>query len=539
MKRNRIAWIGLALFVIIAGGFLYLTLSAASGDSNQGQLAGEDEIQGAVARTGDLILSVSGSGELVSVSEPGLSFQEQGELVELNVHVGDQVQTGDVLARLRIDQTAAELAANLTSAELEVLRAQQNLDQLYENAEFAAAQALVALEGAQLAVEELLDDELEQALAQQALHLAEEAVQEAEMNLYIVNSSPSQEAIDIAYASLLFKEKDLKEMQLRLAQTEYQFKSAPNQVVRDRLNQQILNLRVQLANQQLEYENALYKYNTLDDPPEMVDLTVGEAQLSTAQAQLAEAQKNWEEVESGPKESDLAVAEAKLGEAQAELDNLKDGPDPDEIVLAEAQLAKAEAKLAMLQAEQLVLDLVAPMDGTVLSISAEVGDRINNQTILTLADLSQPRVEVFLDEADSADIQVGNQAEIIFDAIPELIFEGQVVEIDPGLSRIGNTQGLRVVVVLDPLPNELIKLHLGLNAAADIITGEATNAVLVTVEALEQQDDGSYSVYVIIGETIEQRPVQVGLMDATTAEIVAGLQSREQVAIGNLNFDQE
>ena len=539
MKRNRIAWIGLALFVIIAGGFLYLTLSAASGDSNQGQLAGEDEIQGAVARTGDLILSVSGSGELVSVSEPGLSFQEQGELVELNVHVGDQVQTGDVLARLQIDQTAAELAANLTSAELEVLRAQQNLDQLYENAEFAAAQALVALEGAQLAVEELLDDELEQALAQQALHLAEEAVQEAEMNLYIVNSSPSQEAIDIAYASLLFKEKDLKEMQLRLAQTEYQFKSAPNQVVRDRLNQQILNLRVQLANQQLEYENALYKYNTLDDPPEMVDLTVGEAQLSTAQAQLAEAQKNWEEVESGPKESDLAVAEAKLGEAQAELDNLKDGPDPDEIVLAEAQLAKAEAKLAMLQAEQLVLDLVAPMDGTVLSISAEVGDRINNQTILTLADLSQPRVEVFLDEADSADIQVGNQAEIIFDAIPELIFEGQVVEIDPGLSRIGNTQGLRVVVVLDPLPNELIKLHLGLNAAADIITGEATNAVLVTVEALEQQDDGSYSVYVINGETIEQRPVQVGLMDATTAEIVAGLQSREQVAIGNLNFDQE
>jgi RND family efflux transporter MFP subunit len=530
---------GLALFVVIAGGFFYLTLSAASGDSNQGQLAGEDEIQGAVARTGDLILSVSGSGELVSVSEAGLSFQEQGELVELNVHVGDQVQTGDVLARLQIDQTAAELAANLTNAELEVLRAQQSLDQLYENAEFAAAQALVALEGAQLAVEELLDDELEQALAQQALHLAEEAVQEAEMNLYIVNSSPSQEAIDIAYASFLFKEKDLKEIQLRVAQTEYQFKSAPNQVVRDRLNQQILNLRVQLANQQLEYENALYKYNTLGDPPDMVDLTVGDAQLSTAQAQLAEAQKNWEEVESGPKESDLAVAEAKLGEAQAELDNLKDGPDPDEIVLAEAQLANAEAKLAMLQAEQLVLDLVAPMDGTVLSISAEVGDRINNQTILTLADLSQPSVEVYLDEADSADIQVGNQAEIIFDAIPELIFEGQVVEIDPGLSRIGNTQGLRVVVVLDPLPNELIKLHLGLNAAADIITGEATNAVLVTVEALEQQDDGSYSVFVINGETIEQRPVQVGLMDATTAEIVSGLQPREQVAIGNLNFDQE
>ena len=51
MKRNRIAWIGLALIVVIAGGFLYLTLSAASADSNREQLAGETEIQGAVARS--------------------------------------------------------------------------------------------------------------------------------------------------------------------------------------------------------------------------------------------------------------------------------------------------------------------------------------------------------------------------------------------------------------------------------------------------------------------------------------------------------
>jgi HlyD family secretion protein len=422
---------------------------------------------------------------------------------------------------------------------LEVLRAQQNLDQLFINAELAAAQALVALEGAQLAVEELMDYELEQALAQQAVHLAEEALQDAEMQLNIVNSSPSQDAINIAYSSLLFKEKDLQEIQDQIAQAEYQFKSAPNKMVRDRLNQQLLNLRVQLANQQIEYENALYKYNTLDDPPATIDLTVGEAQLATAKAQLAEAQKNWELVESGPKESDLAVAEAKLGEAQTELDSLKDGPDPDEIVLAEAQLAKAEAKYAMLQAEQLVLDLVAPMDGTVLSIGAQVGDRISNQIILTLVDLNQPSVEVYLDEIDSANVQAGDRAEIVFDAIPGLTFHGHIVEIDPRLSRIGGSQALSALVLLDAMPTELIKLPLGLNAAADIISGDTTNAVLVTVEALEQKTDGSYIVYVIDGETVEPRPVQVGLMDAATAEIIAGLLPGERVAIGNLNFDQE
>jgi multidrug efflux pump subunit AcrA (membrane-fusion protein) len=249
-------------------------------------------------------LSVSGSGELVSVSEAKLGFQDKGELVELNVNIGDQVQTGDVLARLQIDQTSVELAANLANAELEVLRAQQKLDQIYENAQIAAAQALVAVESAQLAVDELMDDGLERALAQQAVHLAEEEVQNAEMNLYIVNSSPSQEALDIAYASLLFKEKELNEIQDQIAQAEYQFKSAPNQMVRDKLDQQLLYLRVQLAKQQVEYENALNKYNSMDDPPEAIDLAVAEAQLKTAQAQLAEAQNDWKEAQTGPQDGD-------------------------------------------------------------------------------------------------------------------------------------------------------------------------------------------------------------------------------------------
>ena len=537
--RKRIAWITLALILVIAGGFLYLTLSAASADSNREGVTGETEIQGAVARTGELTLSVSGSGELVSVSEAGLAFQDKGELVELNVQVGDQVQAGDVLARLQIDQTAAELAANLTGAELEILRTQQNLDQLYEKAQITAAQSLLAVEKAQLAVEELLDDELEQALAQQAVHLAEEALQDAEMNLSIVNSSPSQEALNIAYASLLFKEKELKEIQDQIAQAEYQFKSAPNKMVRDRINQQLLILRVQLANQQVEVENALYKYNTMDDPPEVIELTLAEAQLTTAQAQLADARKNWEEVLAGPQDGDLAMAEAQLAEVQTEWERLKDGPDPDEIALAEAQLAKAEARLAAVQGGQSVLDLIAPMDGTVLSISANIGDRISNETILTLVDLSQPMVEVNLDEIELSYVQVGNRAEIIFDAIPELTLQGQVVQIDPGLIRVGNSQAVRALVLLDALPDELINLPLGLNAAIDIIAGEAVNAVLVTIDALHKNADGSYIVYMIAGQALEPRPVQVGLMDATTAEIVAGLQAGEQVAIGNLKFDQE
>jgi HlyD family secretion protein len=536
VKRSWLVWFGLGLIVLVAGVLLVQTLSAYFSDSNLPQLASEIEVQQAVARLGTLTLSVNGTGEYVATDEVDLGFQNNGELVALNVSIGDQVLAGEVLAQLKIDQTPAELGASLAAAKLAVLNAQQNLNQYYENAEIEAAQALLALEEAQLALDSMDNYELEIALAEQELRLAESAVQDAEMNLYIANSAPSQAALDTAYASLLFKEKDLNEIQEQLAQAELQFKSAPNAAARDRLNQQILTLRAQLANQQLEYENALYKYDTLDDPPEAIDLSVAETRLRTAQAQLAEAQKNRDEVQSGPPEGDLAMAEAQLATAQADWEHLKHGPDADEILLAEAQLVTAQAELKSIEGSELILDLVSPIDGTVVSIDAHVGDRVNNQTIITLTDLSQPRVEVYLDEIDSANVQVGDWAEIIFDAIPETTYPGQVVEVDPQLRQVGNTLGVRALVLLDEPPHSLVKLTLGLNAGVDVIAEEVTDAVLVTIEAIGQDTDGSDIVYVIDGEKVETRLIQVGLKDATTAEIIAGLQPGERVA---LNFTQE
>ena len=326
MKINWMAWIGLALLILVAGGaFIFVFSPHLIGSDQPGDL----ELQSAVARSGDLTISVSGSGVLAATTETSLGFNGEGELVAMNVSVGDEVQAGDVLASLKVSRTEAELAADLTKAGLESLTAQQELEQAYENAKIETAKALLALEEAQLAVESLQNYELKQALALQNLMLAEEAVKEADMNLYIVKSAPSQQAVDTAHASLVFKEKELREIEEKIAQTEFQFKSAPNQMVRDRLDQQLKNLRVQLANKQLEYENALYKYETIDDPPDGIDLSVAEARLATSQAQLDAAKSTWEQIQAGPLAGDLAMAEAQLASARAEWERLQSGPDQD------------------------------------------------------------------------------------------------------------------------------------------------------------------------------------------------------------------
>ena len=111
MKRSWLVWIGLGFIVIVAGLLIVQTLLAYFSDSNANQLASEIEIQEAVVRQGTLTLSVNGSGEFVSTDETELGFQEIGDLLALNVSVGDQVQHQDVLCTLEAMKMENEILA--------------------------------------------------------------------------------------------------------------------------------------------------------------------------------------------------------------------------------------------------------------------------------------------------------------------------------------------------------------------------------------------------------------------------------------------
>jgi RND family efflux transporter MFP subunit len=309
--------------------------------------------------------------------------------------------------------------------------------------------------------------------------------------------------------------------------------------MRDRLKQQLLSMQARLARLQAEYESAVARFEALEDPPDPLDLALAQAQLDATQAQLADAQRTLEEIRAGPSAGDLAKAQADLDEAQARWERLQNGPDPQEVALAEARLAVAQAKLAQAQSATLVKELAAPIDAKVLSTGATPGDRINGQVILTLADVSQPLLQVHLDEADLDSVRAGYQANVVFDSLPDVTFTGHVVQVDPSLANFGSTAAVRLLVQLDSPGNPALHVPLGANASIDIIAGQAEDAVLVPVEALRQQADGEYYVVVVVDGQLETRPVQVGLMDITTVQITRGLQPGEAVAIGALNAAQE
>ena len=227
----------------------------------------------------------------------------------------------------------------------------------------------------------------------------------------------------------------------------------------------------------------------------------------------------------------LQVAQANLGKARQEYEQYTAGPAADDLELAQAELANAEAKLALAQEAQSIIELNAPIAGTVMTVDASLGEELGTDAIITLADLEIPTLDVYLDETDLDKAVVGYDAEVVFDALPDQSFTGKVVSVSPGLQTVGNTQAVLLRVQLDPSGVQ-VNLPVGLNAAVDIGAGRAENAVLVPVEALRDLGDGQYAVFVMENGEPTLRVVEVGLMDVTYVEILSGLQAGEEVTTG-------
>lgn len=526
-RRKRKFWNNKTIIILVliigalgVGSYYWFTTNT---EVNEAE--GEATLQTAVARRGDLIIYASASGEVVASTEVTLGFEEYGTLTELLVELGDEVQTDDILGRLETEDTAEAIAAEVAQAQLDVLEAQKVLDDLYKNADKEGATALIAVEDAQLALDDLLNSETGQAEAWQALVAAQEAVDDAESAYYTSQSTASQANIDAAWAQVILSQEALEK-----AQENYE----PHA---DKADTDLTkaNFQAQLSAAQGDYDEAVRNYNAMTSTGSELDQSVAAAELATAQAALADAERAWERAKEGPSQGEIALAEAELALAVAEWERLRDGADPEDIAFAEAELANVQANLDLALEKQAVLELESPIDGTVVDIDAEVGETLNDETkFITVADLNQPRLEVYLDETDIMNVAVGYEVDVIFDAFPDDIFQGTVIEVDPSLYESGNITTIKTLVELNPQSfSKPIDLPIGLNAAVDVIGGRAENAVLVPVEALRDLGDGEYAVFVI-GDDGEPklRVVEVGIMDFTSAEIISGLDEGEVVTTG-------
>jgi RND family efflux transporter MFP subunit len=255
-------------------------------------------------------------------------------------------------------------------------------------------------------------------------------------------------------------------------------------------------------------------------------------EISDARAQVALAQADLDALLEGPDANDVAAAEAKIEQAEAELDTVLAGASAKDLEMAKLNIAQAQLDLESAQRGLDDTQLVAPVSGTVFAVEAQAGESVGTEAIITLANLEEPQVQFWVEEADLASVAPGNNVDIIFEALPDYSFPGEILSVDPMLVDVDGTPAVQSYASID-LAAHPIALLSGMNAEIEVVAGEARNAVLVPLQALRELTPGQYAVFVVLSNgELEMRLVEVGLKDFVNAEILSGLEPGEIVSTG-------
>jgi multidrug resistance efflux pump len=124
------------------------------------------------------------------------------------------------------------------------------------------------------------------------------------------------------------------------------------------------------------------------------------------------------------------VAQANVEVAEAQLEALRAGATAQEVTVAESQVAQAEAALETFQVKLDKMTLRAPRTGVVLERLVNTGEIAPpNFSLLTLADLDQVTLTVYVPEDEIGLVKVGQAVNIKVDSYPERTFNGEVVHI--------------------------------------------------------------------------------------------------------------
>jgi len=253
-------------------------------------------------------------------------------------------------------------------------------------------------------------------------------------------------------------------------------------------------------------------------------------------------------------QSAVTAAQSSVTSAQAQKDVTQTQLDQ-----AQSQVKQTTATLQQAQLDLAHTQIVAPVDGTVISRNMDVGQTVaasfQAPTIFQIAqDLTKMQVDTNVDESDVGPIRVGQAANFTVDAYPGVTFPGEVAQIRQAPINVQNVVTYDVVVSVS---NPDLKLFPGMTANVRIINGVARQALRLPVSALRfhpataaptpgsgkgQSKGGrrggtpgaqaSQAVYVLEQGKLKRVPVKLGLTDGNYTEVLSGLTEGQQVVTG-------
>lgn len=390
-------------------------------------------------------------------------------------------------------QTNGRVAAvNMTVGDL--VAAGQTLAELAEtslpqNVILAKAE----LVNAQRTLDNLVSSNANQAQAQLNLANAQQAYNNAIWNRQVSNTSRvvNQDQVDAARAAVTLAHD-------KVDKAEENYNRFTEYADDDPLKAGALS---NLANARIALENAQKTLNYYTGSPNTQEVSISEGKIAVAKATLEDAQREW--------------------------DRLKDGPDPDDIAAAHARIASIQATIDLAR-------ITVPFDGTLTDVKNLPGDQVNAGSVaFRIDDLSRMLVDVMVPEVDINSIKVGQEVDLVFDAISNRAYTGKVVEV----ARVGTTSAGVVnfevtIEILDPDEQVLP----GMTAAVNIVISNLQDILLIPNRAVRLVD-GKRVIYLMKNGVQTAVEVEIGASSDTMSEYISGNVKVGDVIILNPTID--
>lgn len=490
MKRKTLYVIfGIVVIAAVAGGLIWRS-------RQQSARAARENLRSAVVERGDMLVTVSASGQIKPAKQANLSFEAGGQIAEVLIEVGDEVQAGDVLVRLDAERPILEAdraKANLAAAEAQLAKLRAGA----QKEEVEANEANLRAADAQLGAAAAERDQVAAGPGQPQIAAAEAEVASA--------LTEQKKAYD-------FHEKTMECFTFKISKGD-PIKELPNGDVitaTESIEREICPLLG------VPEEQARYRLEAANEALEAARARLEEVKDGANQDQLRAAQAN------------VASAASQRDAAQAQLDLLLEGATEEQITAAEGRVdqARASVRQAELAVEQTVLE--APFHAIVGTVHVSTGEQASvGLPAVTLVDASGFHVNVAVDELDVGRLKEGQTVRLTFDALPDARVTGTVQRIATAAGVDGGVVTYEVHIDLEPTD---APIRADMTTNATVIVEELTDVVKIPTWAVRvDRDTGHYYVNRRTGEDLERVDVRLGIRSEGVAQVLDGLAAGDEV----------
>lgn len=246
--------------------------------------------------------------------------------------------------------------------------------------------------------------------------------------------------------------------------------------------------------------------------------------------------------------ADLLQAQATLASAKAKLSDATDQSDGSssakaQIASAQAQVDVAQSQVDAAQEAMSGATLTAPVAGLLTAVDLEVGDAVTGSSSggdgqnptgsdtstaqFTIVGTDAWQVEVSVSDADVANLEVGDQAEVTPDGATDPVF-GTIASI--GLLSTSSQGVAAYPVTVDLTPGQE-GLHDGVSADVDLVYERRTD--VLTVPSLAVTTTDGKSTVTTVDADGKQTTVEVttGETSGNLTEITSGLAEGDEVVL--------